>query len=316
MTVTPTPPPSTPNIWPIDDELYAIDQKIADLQRTADQAQTSSAVAASEVAIAQKAIRDLSTAKSEILEKGRLWDRDAQLQRALAERRLVAERVRTALAPGGNLTLGKETLETNLKPKLNLAPTVPLKVVDDEVDLADKEWKDLDKDKEDKFLNGTSSATSMLAAAEEDYATKAALAEKAWDALFKSARLLEERFQLSQKQLEEAIARTAAADPPKEEVSPPKKVVARSAAEAGLAWKDFKDTYADIEKEINNQTVDQAWLTTSKAAKNALAVLLTRRREFYEAQQQYEQRQASRPGRTPKEKADAVDAVLKKLNPP
>jgi hypothetical protein len=315
MTVTP-PPRSTPNIWPIDDEVYAIDQKIADLQRTADQAQTSSAVAASEVAIAQKAIRDLSTAKSEILEKGRLWERDAQLQRALAERRLVAERVRLALAPGGILSVGLATLETNLKPKLNLAPTALLTDVGDEVDLADKKWKDLDKEKEDRFLNGTNSATSKLAAAEEDYATKAALAEKAWDALFKSARSLEERFLLSQKQLEEAIAQTAAADPPKDEGLPPKKVVARSAAEAGLAWKDFKDTYTDIDQEIKNQTVDQAWATTSEAAKNALAVLLTRRREFSEAQQQYQQRQASRPGRTPNETADAVDAVLKKLNPP
>lgn len=307
MTATPT--------WLLTDDVAAIDQKIADLQRTADQAQTNSSVAASEVAIAQKAIRELTTAKSEILEKGRLWDRDAQLQRALAERRLVAERVRTALASGGNLTLGKATLETNLKPKLNLAQGDLLNNVNDEVSLADKKWKDLDKEKEDKLLNGTGNATSNLAEAEEDYATKAALAEKAWDALFNSARSLEERFLLSHKQLEEAIAQTAAAAPPKEEGSPPKKMVARSAAEAGLAWKDFMDTYTYMGREINNQTVDQAWLTTSEAAKNALAVLLTRRREFYEAQQQYEQRQASRPGRTPKEKADAVDAVLKKLNP-
>ena len=307
MTATPT--------WPLTDDVAAIDQKIADLQRTADQAQTSSAVAASEVAIAQKAIRELTTAKAEILEKGRLWDRDAQLQRALAERRLVAEQVRLALAPGGNLTVGKATLETNLKPKLNREQT-DLNDVDVEVDLADKIWKDLDKEKEDKFLNGTNSATSKLAAAEEDYATKAALAEKAWDALFKSARSLEERFLLSQKQLEEAIAQTAAADPPKDVGVPARKVVARSAAEAGLAWKDFKDTYTAMGQEINNQTVDQAWVTTSEAAKDALAVLLTRRREFSEAQQQYEQRQASRPGRTPNEKADVVDAVLTKLNPP
>jgi hypothetical protein len=122
MTVTPS--LSSPNAWPLTDELADIDQKIADLQRTADQAQTSSAVAASEVAIAQKAIRDLSTAKSEILEKGKLWDRDAQLQRALAERKAVADRVKLALGARGSLAAQRKTdLETALKAKAGIAFT-------------------------------------------------------------------------------------------------------------------------------------------------------------------------------------------------
>jgi hypothetical protein len=57
------------------------------------------------------------------------------------------------------------------------------------------------------------------------------------------------------------------------------------------------------------------WEDKSKAAKDALAVLLIRRKELADAKQNYEQRQASRPGRTPKEQSDVVDALLKKLNP-
>ena len=42
--MTVTPPPPTPLVWPLDDEVFAIDQQIAELQRAADQAKASGAV--------------------------------------------------------------------------------------------------------------------------------------------------------------------------------------------------------------------------------------------------------------------------------
>jgi cephalosporin hydroxylase len=84
-------------------DITAIDQTIQQLEREAAQAQTISSVSGSEAAIAQKAIRELTTAKAEILAKERLWDRDAQLQRALADRKAVADRVRLALGARGSL---------------------------------------------------------------------------------------------------------------------------------------------------------------------------------------------------------------------
>jgi|GEM_PF-2866143 len=321
MTVTPPPPPSTPNIWPIDDELYAIDQKIADLQRTADQAQTSSAVAASEVAIAQKAIRDLSTAKSEIQEKGKLWDRDAQLQRALAERRLAAERVGPLVVRGGSLGLSKTALEERLKPKLKIAAGDMLTELDDAV-----------QDAEDALEAEPTSLTSLkgafttaetnLKAAESDYQAKADAAEAAWLAIQNGARILEERLQVAQEQYAEAARLEGVALPPN--IGPPAGPVLASAAEAGIAWKSFKDTFDDLQRETtkpapggpdNGETaLAGAWNTASIQAKNALAVLLTRRQELALARNAYEQRQALRPARKPAEQARMVASVLTALN--
>lgn len=318
--MTATPPTPSPGVAPFDDELYAIDQRIAVLQQVANLAQATSSVATTEAAIAEKAIRDLTTAKAEILEKERLWDRTAQLQSALEERRLVADRVRLAVGPTGGLTTAKSALETALKPKVNLTPAALLTEVNDAVDLADKTWKDLDKDKQKAFQVD---AVNSLNAAEKDYADKATAAELAWQAVISGARQLEEQLQRAQKQLEEATVQTALAPNPTNKVPGPGKLVDRAAAEAGVAWKDFKDTYTALSlsskktgpEDDGHKQLRDDWLNKAKAAKDALAVVLTRRKEWAEARHQHEQRQASRPGRTPKEKADVVDAVLKKLNP-
>jgi vacuolar-type H+-ATPase subunit I/STV1 len=190
MTVTPS--LSSPNAWPLTDELADIDQKIADLQRTADQAQTSSAVAASEVASAQKAIRELSTAKAEILEQGRLWDRDAQLQRALAERKAVADRVRPVVDMGGSLDVSKTALENRLKPKLKIAATTSLNALNTAVQNAENALEDAE------LKRAFASAQTALKAAESDYQAKADAAEAAWLAIQNGARILEERLQSSQ----------------------------------------------------------------------------------------------------------------------
>jgi len=318
MTVTP-PPLSTPNIWPIDDELYAIDQKIADLQRTADQAQTSSSVAAGEVAIAQKAIRELTTAKAEILEKGRLWDRDAQLQRALAERRLAAERVGPLVVTGGSLDLSKTGLEARLKPKLKIAAGDTLNELNTFV-LSAESSLEAEATSLTSLKRAFATAETNLKAAESDYQAKADAAEAAWLAIQNGARILEERLQVAQSQYAEAarlegIALSPAGSPV---------LVRASAAEAGIAWKSFKDTFTDLKDGTtkpspgvpdNGETaLAGAWNTASTEAKNALAVLLTRRQELAVARSAYEQRQALRPARKPAEQERMVASVLRALN--
>ena len=321
MTVTPTPPPSTPNIWPIDDELYAIDQKIADLQRTADQAQTSSAVAASEVAIAQKAIRELSTAKSEIQEKGKLWDRDAQLQRALAERRLAAERVGPLVVRGGSLGLSKTALEERLKPKLKIT-AVTLDELNGFV-LRAEAALEAEATSLTSLKGAFATAETNLKAAESDYQAKADAAEAAWLAIQNGARILEERLQVAQAQYAEAARLEGVAVPPN--TGTPAGPVLASAAEAGIAWKSFKDTFDDLQRETtkpapaggpdNGETaLADSWRNASNLAKNALAVLLTRRQELTLARNAYEQRQALRPARKPAEQARMVASVLTALN--
>ena len=308
MTVTPT-PPSTPNIWPLDDEMVAIDQKIADLQRTADQAQTSSAVAASEVASAQKAIRELSTAKAEILEQGRLWDRDAQLQRALAERRLAVSRVQQAIASGGSLDESLKTaLENRLKPKFKItaATLVDLNtaVVNAENALRDAGIK-----------TAFTSAESALKDAEADYQAKMALAEEAWFAIQNGARILDENLQKALAQYAEAVRLEAAAAAPIPAAgATPAGPVLASAAEAGIAWKSFKDTF-ELLKVGESQLIGD-WTTASTRAKDALAVLLKARQQLAVTRSAYEQRQALRPARTPQEMADMVASVLRAFNPP
>lgn len=322
MTVTPTPPPSTPNIWPIDDELYAIDQKIADLQRTADQAQTSSAVAASEVAIAQKAIRDLSTAKSEIQEKGKLWDRDAQLQRALAERRLAAERVGPLVVRGGSLGLSKTALEERLKPKLKIT-AVTLDELNGFV-LRAEAALEAEATSLTSLKGAFATAETNLKAAESDYQAKADAAEAAWLAIQNGARILEERLQVAQAQYAEAARLEGVAVPPN--TGTPAGPVLASAAEAGIAWKSFKDTFTFLQEgtkkssttpgvpDDGEKVLAETWGNASQAAKNALAVLLTRRQELTLARNAYEQRQALRPARKPAEQERMVASVLTALN--
>jgi len=325
MTVTP-PPPSTPNIWPIDDELFAIDQKIADLQRTADQAQTSSAVAASEVAIAQKAIRELTTAKSEILEKGRLWDRDAQLQRALAERRLAAERVGPVVVMGGSLDMSKTALEDRLKPKVKIASTDMLTKLDGAVESAENALK-AEATSLTSLKRAFATAETNLKAAESDYQAKADAAEAAWLAIQNGARILEERLQVAQAQYAEATRLEGVAGTPiAASGTTPAGPVLASAAEAGIAWKSFKDTFTFLQEgtkkssttpgvpDDGEKVLAETWGNASQAAKNALAVLLTRRQELSLARNAYEQRQALRPARKPAEQARMVASVLTALN--
>ena len=205
MTVTPS--LSSPNAWPLTDELADIDQKIADLQRTADQAQTSSAVAASEVASAQKAIRELTTAKAEILEKERLWDRTAQLQRALAERKSVADRARQALGAGGSLAAQRKSdLEAALKAKAGIAASGNL----DAVFNAAKGVDVTRQNDDNSARNEWQSAKTALANAKQDYDSKAEAAEVAWAAIQNSPRSLDEQLDKAQQRLAEAAGLTAA----------------------------------------------------------------------------------------------------------
>lgn len=316
MTATPT--------YPLIDEVAAIDQKIADLQRTADQAQTSSAVAASEVASAQKAIRELSTAKAEILEKERLWDRDAQLQRALAERKAVADRVRQAIGAGGSLAESlKSALEDRLKPKLKIAATTPLTALNTAVQNAENALGDAG------LKTAFATAESDLKAAESDYQAKADAADEAWLAIQNGARILEERLQVAQAQYAEAARLEGDARPPTPAAgATPAGPVLASAAEAGIAWKSFKDTFTLLQDGTKKPSTTPGvpddgetalandWRDASDRAKDALAVLLTRRQELALARNAYEQRQALRPARKPAEQAAMVASVLNAFNSP
>ena len=314
--------------WPLTEEVAAIDQQIADLQRTADQAQTSSAVAASEVASAQKAIRELSTAKAEILEKGRLWDRDAQLQRALAERRLAAERVGPLVVTGGSLGLSKTALEERLKPKLKIT-AVTLDELNRSV-LRAEAALEAEATSLTSLKGAFATAETNLKAAESDYQAKADAAEAAWLAIQNGARILEERMQVAQAQYAEAARLEGVADTPTQAdaANPAGGPVLASAAEAGIAWKSFKDTFTFLQEgtkkssttpgvpDDGEKVLAETWGNTSQAAKNALAVLLTRRQELTLARNAYEQRQALRPALKPAEQARMVASVLTALNSP
>ena len=319
--MTVTPPPSTPDAWPLDDELFAIDQQIAELQRAADQAQASGAVAASEVAIAQKAIRDLSTAKAEIQEKGKLWDRTPQLARALEERRRVAERVRQAIGAGGNLAENqKRALEDRLKPKFKINAATPLDDLNTAVEAAEDALGDAD------IKTDFDDAESAFKAAEVDYQAKAAAAEEAWLAIKNGARILEEGLQRAQAAYAEAVRLEAAAEEPTVASDGTEGPVLASAAEAGIAWKSFKDTFELLKGGTNPSTtlgqpddgeteLIAAWTDASDQAKDALAVLLTRRQALAVARNAHEQRQALRPARKPSEQAAMVASVLTAFNP-
>lgn len=316
MTATPT--------YPLIDEVAAIDQQIADLQRTADQAQTSSAVAASEVASAQKAIRELTTAKADILEKERLWDRTAQLQRALAERKAVADRVRQAIGAGGSLAESlKSALEDRLKPKLKIAATTPLTALNTAVQNAENDLGDAG------VKTAFENAASDLKAAESDYQAKADAADEAWLAIQNGARILEERLQVAQAQYAEAARLEGDALPPTPAAgATPAGPVLASAAEAGIAWKSFKDTFTRLQDgtkkpstmpgvpDDGETALANDWRDASDRAKDALAVLLTRRQELALARNAYEQRQALRPARKPAEQARMVASVLTAFNGP
>jgi hypothetical protein len=316
MTVTPAP---SPGVWPVDDEVAAIEQKIAELQRAADQAQTNSSLAASEVAIAQKAIRDLTTAKAEIQEKGRLWDREAELQRALAERKAVADRVRLALAAGGGLAAQRKTdLETALKAKAGIAESGNLDAVFQAADGIDKASSTADQTAE----SALKTAREALEQAELDYTRKARAAEARWSELQHSARILEELFNRAQQRLTAANALTAGLSAPTG--SPPP--LNPAAAEAGLAWKDFTDAFdaltksteipAGASQDRGHTAAVGAWETARDAARNALAVLLKAQQSLAEAQRLQEQRQVSRPDRSASERQAALAKVREALSPP
>jgi hypothetical protein len=303
--MTVTPPPATPLVWPLDDELFAIDQQIADLQRAADQAQASGAVAASEVAIAQKAIRDLSTAKAEIQEKGKLWDRTSQLTRALEERRRVAERVRQAIGAGGNLAENlKRALEDRLKPKFKIDAALPLDDLNIAVEAAEDALGDAD------IKTDFDDAESAFKTAEADYQAKAAAAEEAWLAIQNGARILEEGLQRAQAAYAEAVRLEAAAAELTVAADGTEGPVLASAAEAGIP------SSTAGQPDDGETALITAWAAASDQAKDALAVLLTRRQELAVARNAHEQRQALRPARKPSEQAAMVASVLTAFNPP
>ena len=314
--------------WPLDDELAALDAQIATLQRAADQAQASSAMAAGEVAIARNAIRELISAKAEILEKGRLWERETQLQRALAERNAVADRVRQALAAGGPLPAGLKTaLEERLKPKLNLAATDAL---DDDADA--NSLKSRVQKAEDDLGDAAVAATyttaeANLKAAEDNYKAKAEAAEAAWSAIQNGALTLQAKLQQLQARFDEAERLEAAAEDPTPGSGGDPAVVAASAVEAGIAWKSFNDTYQELIRgttaggspgtaDDGETALRDAWSAASQQAKDALAEWLSRKQEWAAARNAYEQRQALRPARKPEEQASMVASVLAAYNPP
>jgi hypothetical protein len=314
--------------WPLDDEVAALDAQIATLQRAADQAQASSAMAAGEVAIARNAIRELISAKAEILEKGRLWERETQLQRALAERNAVADRVRQALAAGGPLPAGLKTaLEERLKPKLNLAATDAL---DDDADA--NSLKSRVQKAEDDLGDAAVAATyttaeANLKAAEDNYKAKAEAAEAAWTAIQNGALTLQAKLQQLQARFDEAERLEAAAEEPTPGSGGDPAVVAASAVEAGIAWKSFNDTYQELIRgttaggspgtpDDGETALRDAWSAASQQAKDALAEWLSRKQEWAAARNAYEQRQALRPARKPEEQAAMVASVLAAYNPP
>lgn len=319
MTVTPAP---SPGVWPVDDEVAAIEQKIAELQRAADQAQASSSLAASEVAIAQKAIRDLTTAKAEIQEKGRLWDREAELQRALAERKAVADRVRQALASGGTLAdQNKKDLEKDLISKAGIGPGGDLNAVFKAVKDAD----DLRQADDTKAKQEWQTAADNLAIARQNYASKAAAAEEAWAAIQNSSRQLATQLNAAQQHLEEAGDLTKAVESPVPLPATPK--LNPAAAAAGLAWKDFVDAYDTLKATTGAPTATgrtdkgeeklvSDWEKVRDEVRNALAVLLEAEKVCSIAQQAHAQRQAPRPGRSADEREKVLNELrTKALNP-
>ena len=169
-------------------------------------------------------------------------------------------------------------------------------------------------------------AVSACKAAEDDYQAKAAAAEEAWLAIQNRARFLEENLQKAQAQYAEAFRLEAAAGTPTPAAgTTPAGPVLASAAEAGIAWKSFKDTFellksgtftASGQPDDSETALKTDWTTASTLAKNALAVLLTRRQELAVARNAYEQLQALRPARKPEEQAAMVASVLTAFNPP
>lgn len=313
--------------WPLDDEVAALDAQIATLQRAADQAQASSAMAAGEVAIARNAIRELISAKAEILEKGRLWERETQLQRALAERNAVADRVRQALAAGGPLPAGLKTaLEERLKLKLNLAATDALD--DANPNSLRSRVQKAEDDLGDAAVAATyTTAEANLKAAEDNYKAKAEAAEAAWNAIQNGALTLQAKLQQLQARFDEAERLEAAAEDPTPGSGGDPAVVAASAVEAGIAWKSFNDTYQELIRgttaggspgtpDDGETALRDAWSAASQQAKDALAEWLSRKQEWAAARNAYEQRQALRPARKPEEQAAMVASVLAAYNPP
>lgn len=321
MTVTSMAP--SPGAWPINDEVEAINKTIADLQRTADQAQTNSAVAASEVAIANKAIQALSAAKAEIQDKANLWgDRQEQLQRVLAERTAVADRVRQALASGGSLAeQNKKDLEKDLISKAGIAPGGDLSAVFKAVKDADDARQADDITAKQEWQ----SAADKLAIARQTYASKAAAAEEAWAAIQHSARQLDLQLKAAQQQLVEAGELTKAVELPQPVPATPK--LNPAAAAAGLAWKDFVDAYdiltattgaptAAGRTDKGEETLVSAWEKARDEARQALAVLSEAQKACSIAQLAHEQRQAPRPGRSADEREKVLNELrTKALNP-
>jgi hypothetical protein len=325
MTITPT-----PNAWPFEDEMAAIDSEIATLQRAVDQAQASSAVAVSEVASARHAIRALISARAEILEKARLWDREAQLQRALAERQAAADRVRQALGAGGPLAAALKTaLEDQLRPKLAIDPATGPALTDaSDPDSLCRRVQTAEEDLGDAVVAAEyDGARAALQTAEEDYRSKADVAEAAWEAIHTGAQILQAKLQQLQGAYAEARRLVAAAADPTPGSGGDPDAVAVSAVEAGIAWKGFNDAYQEVltatspgtpagAPDAGETALREAWITASTEAKDALAVLLSRHQRWAAARTAYEQRRALRPARKPEEQAAMVARVLAAYNPP
>jgi hypothetical protein len=143
-------------------------------------------------------------------------------------------------------------------------------------------------------------------------------------AIQNGGRILEESLDIAKAQYADAARLEGIALPPAS--GTPAGPVLASAAEAGIAWKSFKDTFDDLQSKTtkpspggpdNGETaLAGAWNIASTQAKNALAVLLSRRQELALARNAYEQRQALRPARKPAEQARMVASVLTAFNGP
>jgi hypothetical protein len=231
--------------------------------------------------------------------------------------------VRQAIASGGNLAESlKLDLENRLKPKFKIDAATPLDDLNTAVEAAEEALGDAD------IKTAFFDAESAFKTAEVDYQVKAAAAEEAWLTIQNGARILEEGLQRAQASYAEAVRLEASAETPAPAAGgTPAGPVLASAAEAGIAWKSFNDTFELLKGGTRPSTTTGqpddgetaliiAWKTASDQAKDALAVLLTRRQELAVARNAHEQRQALRPARKPSEQAAMVARVLTAFNPP
>jgi hypothetical protein len=224
--------------------------------------------------------------------------------------------------------MSKTALEARLKPKVKIASTDMLTKLDGAVEGAENALQ-AEATSLTSLKRAFATAETNLKAAESDYQAKADAAEAAWLAIQNGARILEERLDIAKAQYADAARLEGVAGTPiAASGTNPAGPVLASAAEAGIAWKSFKDTFTFLQEgtkkssttpgvpDDGEKVLAETWGNASKAAKNALAVLLTRRQELALARNAYQQLQAVRPALKPAEQARMVASVLTALNTP